>query len=333
MWGLSSSDNNAAINAYKQTHGITNPCAGTQGGAPTAINEVISGQNYLGTPTFCIICPDQTMSFDVCWPPQSASCFDPYIEDCMANSLLANFTSDLTEVCEMDQIYYTDISTGNITSWNWTFEGGDPATSTEQNPTVTYNEQGIYDVELTVSDGTNSNTMFMEDFISVLMTPPAMLLPFDDVCVGWPAFELTGGSPAGGVYSGPGVIDGWFDPAVAGFGTHIITYTYTAGNGCDNYDEQTILVDPCTGIDEFEAGKISIYPNPSNGKFDLKINYHGSVSINVVNIIGVTIYSERITASGELIKPIDLHGFEEGIYFVTIQTEEKIYVKKLKLLD
>lgn len=333
MWGLSPSDNNAAIDAYKAQYGITNPCAGTEGGGPDAIDVVIEGQNFLGYPTYCIICPDQTMSFDVCWPPPAASCFDPYIEDCMANSLLANLTSDLTEVCEMDEVNFMDMSVGNITSWNWTFEGGDPATSTEQNPTVTYNEQGTYDVELTVSDGTNSNTMLLEDYILVLMTPPAMLLPFDDVCVGWPAFELTGGSPAGGEYSGPGVSNGWFDPAVAGLGTHIITYTYTASNGCDNSDEQTLLVDPCTGIDEFEAGKISIYPNPSNGKFDLKLNHHGSISIKVVNIIGVTIYSERITASGELIKPIDLRGFEEGIYFVTIQTEEKIYVKKLKLLD
>jgi len=272
------------------------------------------------------------------WPIASTQTFIDHFEsngleqsDCSVIS--ADFIADATDICEMDMVTFTDLSSGDITSWNWTFEGGDPATSIEQNPTVTYNEEGEYDVELTVSDGTNSNTMLMEDFISVLMTPPAMLFPFDDVCVGWPAFELTGGSPAGGEYSGPGVVDGWFDPAVAGLGTHIITYTYTASNGCDNSDEQTILVDPCTGIDEFEAGKISIYPNPSNGKFDLKLNYHGSVNIKVVNIIGVTIYSEQITTSGELINPIDLYGFEEGIYFVTIQTEEKTYVKKLKLLD
>ena len=272
------------------------------------------------------------------WVIYSTQTFIDYFEDngleqADCSTLSADFIADATDICEMDMVTFTDLSSGDITSWNWTFEGGDPATSIEQNPMVTYNDEGTYDVELTVSDGTNSNTMLMEDFISVLMTPPAMLLPLDDVCVGWPAFELSGGSPAGGEYSGPGVVDGWFDPAVAGLGTHIITYTYTASNGCDNSDEQNLLVDPCTGIDEFEVGKISIYPNPSNGKFDLKLNYHGSVYIKVVNIIGVTIYSERITASGELINPIDLYGFEEGIYFVTIQTEEKTYVKKLKLLD
>ena len=271
------------------------------------------------------------------WPIASTQTFIDHFEsnglvqtDC--STLSADFIADATDICEMDVVSYTDMSSGDITSWSWTFEGGDPATSTEQNPIVTYNDEGTYDVELTVSDGTNSNTMLLEDFISVLMTPPTMLLPLDDVCEGWPAFELTGGSPSGGEYSGPGVTDGWFDPAVAGLGTHTIIYTYTASNGCDNSDDETILVDPCTGIDEIEVGKISIYPNPSNGEFDLKLNYNGSVVIKVVNIIGVTIYSEQISASGKIIRPIDLQGFEAGIYFVTVKTEEKTYVKKLRLL-
>jgi hypothetical protein len=165
------------------------------------------------------------------------------------------------------------------------------------------------------------------------MTPPAMLQPFDDVCVGWPAIELTGGSPAGGVYSGPGVSNGLFDPAVAGLGTHTITYTYTASNGCDNFDEETILVDPCTGVDEVEAGKISIFPNPSSGKFELRMNHSGMVTIDIINIVGVSIYSDQFNASGNLTKSIDIQNFEDGIYFVTIQTDEKKYVKKLQLLD
>lgn len=233
----------------------------------------------------------------------------------------------------MDVVTYTDESYGDITSWNWTFEGGDPATSTEPNPMVTYNEVGVFDVELTVSDGTESSTTLLEDFISVSTVPPVMLIEFDDVCEGWPALELTGGSPAGGVYSGPGITDGWFNPAEAGLGTHTIMYTFTAGNGCDNAAEETILVDPCTGVEQIEAGKISIYPNPSNGSFDLELNHQGSVSIKVINIIGGTVYDEQITASGKLIQSINLKGIEAGIYFVTIQTEEKTYVKKLRLLN
>lgn len=331
MWGLTPSDNNAAINNYKQTHGVNNPCAGTEGGGPAAFNTIINGQNYQGTPTYCIICPDMTMSFDVCWPPSSASCFDPYIEDCM--TLAANFASDITEVCELDMVTFSDLSSGEITSWDWTFEGGDPATSTDPNPVVNYNEEGMYDVELTVSDGTESNSMLIEEYISVYAIPEVELSLFDDVCVGMPAFELSGGSPEDGIYSGVGVSDGWFDPAVAGLGTHDITYTFSDSNGCEDFDEQTILVDPCTGIDEVEAGKISIYPNPSKGEFELKLTHKGGVSLNVVNIIGVTIYSEQFNVPGEISRSVDLNGVEAGIYFVTIKTDENTYVKKLRLLD
>ena len=274
----------------------------------------------------------------ICGPLHNTQTFIDHFEsnglvqtDC--STLTADFMSDVTEVCEMEAVTFTDLSSGDITSWDWTFEGGDPATSTEQNPVVTYNDEGIYDVELTVSDGTNSATMTMEEYINVLMSPPTMLLPFDDVCVGWPAFELTGGSPSGGVYSGPGVADGWFDPGVAGNGNHTITYTYTGTNGCENYAEETILVDPCTGVDELAAGQMSIYPNPTTGEFELRLNQNGDVNIKVFNMLGVTVYEENVSVSGEFQQTINLNGFENGIYFIAIQTEDETSVKKLRLIN
>ncbi len=62
------------------------------------------------------------------------------------------------------------------------------------------------------------------------------------------AFALSGGSPAGGTYSGTGVSGGSFNPAVAGMGVHSITYSYTDGNGCGNSCTYTIAVTPpCNG--------------------------------------------------------------------------------------
>ena len=46
----------------------------------------------------------------------------------------------------------TTNSTGIPTAWAWTFPGGTPATSTLQNPTVTYNTAGTYDVTLNASN-------------------------------------------------------------------------------------------------------------------------------------------------------------------------------------
>jgi PKD repeat protein len=333
MWGLSPSDNNAQIIAFKTTHGLTHPAAGTQGGAPAAINVVTSGQAFLGYPTWCVICPDKSMYFDVCWPPGSATCFDPYIQDCVDMGLTAGFTADFTEVCQYNDVQFSDQSTGSVASWNWTFEGGDPATSTLQNPVVTYNSAGIFDVTLQVSDGTNNNTLLLEDYIEVLLTPVVMLQPFSDVCVGTPPFELTGGSPAGGIYSGTGVTDGWFDPAVAGLGSHIIQYTFTALNDCENTAQETILVDPCTGIDFLDQDELRIYPNPAKDKVNISMDHSGPVTIDVATILGLTVINENFDSIGKFNKSIDLSHLRGGIYFISVKTSigttvNKIYLQK-----
>lgn len=83
----------------------------------------------------------------------------------------ANFTCDETTICEGEAVQFTDLSGGAITSWDWTFEGGTPATSTDQNPLVTYNTQGVYDVTLEVSDGTTNSTLTDEDLIETIVSP------------------------------------------------------------------------------------------------------------------------------------------------------------------
>lgn len=332
MWGLSPSDNNAQINAYKAQYGITNPCAGTQGGGPGAINTVIAGQPFYGYPTYVVICPDNTMSFDVCWPPGSASCFDPYLQDCIDNTLVANFGADLIEICETGEVQFIDNSTGNITSWNWTFEGGIPSTSTEQNPSVVYNTFGIYDVELTVSNGSSTNTMLIEEFITVNASPPTTLEPFDDVCLTWPAFELTGGLPEGGTYTGTGVSDGWFDPGAAGIGIHTISYSFTGSNGCEKSAQEDIYVDPCTGIQEFGLSNMVLFPNPTSGNFEIRANFNGKYSICIVDLLGSVVYSSDGLASGPIDKSIDLSDRSGGLYFVRIKNGDDYCIQKLKLI-
>ena len=82
--------------------------------------------------------------------------------------LLPNFNASSTQVALGSSVNFTDGSFGDITSWSWTFEGGTPATSSQQNPTVNYNEVGDYDVILTISDAQgNTETLTRNDFIHV----------------------------------------------------------------------------------------------------------------------------------------------------------------------
>ena len=58
-------------------------------------------------------------------------------------------------------------------------------------------------------------------------------------------------TPLGGTWTGAGITDasaGTFDPMVAGAGDHIITYTFTDGNGCTDTDEITVTVNPRPNI-------------------------------------------------------------------------------------
>lgn len=86
-------------------------------------------------------------------------------------SVSASFSADNQNVCDGETVNYTDLSSGGVVSWEWTFEGGTPGTSSQQNPAVTYNDTGDYDVELIVSDGINYDTVVETDYISVSTIP------------------------------------------------------------------------------------------------------------------------------------------------------------------
>ena len=70
----------------------------------------------------------------------------------------ANFTANRITICEGDSINFADNSFHNVISWDWTFSGGMPLNSNAQNPVITYNNAGTYEVSLTASNGASSLT-------------------------------------------------------------------------------------------------------------------------------------------------------------------------------
>lgn len=336
----------------------------------------------------------------------------------------ASFSASDTDICVDESVNFYDQSSGNAVSWEWTFEGGTPATSTLQNPVVTYSATGSFDVSLTVSDGVGTSTMSMPDYITVSTIPgtantptgitlvcgnianttystsalpgitqydwvlepsgagtitsttpsatvywnsgflgaatlkvagendcgtgnysnmlnitrylpEVSLEPFEMVCLAWPAFELTGGMPEGGVYSGPGVTNGWFDPATAGLGEHTITYTYEDVNGCDNFAAETILVDPCTGIGEssVEDG-ITVYPNPNTGSFTIRIQMDSNepLTLKIFNTLNALIWvNDKEWSGSKFSADVNLKNYPDGVYYLHISGDHTSLVKKIIL--
>ncbi len=76
--------------------------------------------------------------------------------------------------------------------------------------------------------------------------------------------------------------------------------------------------------------QITIFPNPSTGIFTLKTS-HTSTSLSMTSIIITTIFGEKIyetKISSEETK-INLEKFSDGIYFLTLKTNDGIITKKL----
>lgn len=66
------------------------------------------------------------------------------------------------------EVEFSDCSSNDPTSWSWDF--GDGGTSSEQNPTYTYQEPGIYTVTLIATNDWGNDTTIIEDYIEILLT-------------------------------------------------------------------------------------------------------------------------------------------------------------------
>jgi PKD repeat protein len=80
-----------------------------------------------------------------------------------------NFSTDnLTCVLLGSEVNFTDLSSNFPTEWHWTFEGGDPGTSTDRNPKVHYNTPGNFKVSLWSKNSIGpSDTLTLVDYIIV----------------------------------------------------------------------------------------------------------------------------------------------------------------------
>tara|TARA_B110000046_G_scaffold186018_1_gene231435 strand:- start:5016 stop:7148 length:2133 start_codon:yes stop_codon:yes gene_type:complete len=83
----------------------------------------------------------------------------------------AVFSSDLRSICAGTTVTFSDLSYHSVTSRAWSFEGGFPATSTSENPSITYDTPGVYEVSLEVSGGGGSEFTSNENYIVVLPNP------------------------------------------------------------------------------------------------------------------------------------------------------------------
>jgi hypothetical protein len=196
--------------------------------------------------------------------------------------------------------------TGNATSYSWNNGVTDGVAFTPSIGTTTYTVTGTLAGCTSTDQVTVTNNAL----------PTVTLANFSTVCANWDPFLLTGGSPAGGIYSGTNVSSNVFDPITAGVGSTTITYTYTDGNNCTNTAQNTITVDACASIEEINAVAAAIYPNPTKGNVTIELK--GNFEYEVLDTRG------RLISMGSATDLIDLNitNFENGVYMIKIKHDQ-----------
>lgn len=192
---------------------------------------------------------------------------------------IADFSSNLTEICEGESISFNDLSTNIPTSWSWTMTGTEVLTSSQQNPTVTFSLAGTYEVELTSTnlDGSDTETKVAYITVNALPTPSFTLGSSATVDINDGVQTMTA-SPAGGTFSGTGVSSNTFDPTAAGTGTHNVTYNYSDPvTGCSGTTTLTYTVTdnsavPVVPVADFSLSRTSICTGQSVTFSDLSTN-------------------------------------------------------------
>ncbi|MFD1468825.1 PKD domain-containing protein [Hymenobacter caeli] len=155
---------------------------------------------------------------------------------------IAYFTSSATAtaVCPGSTVQFTDASLLTPTAWSWSFPGGTPATSTAQNPVVTYNVAGTYGATLTATNASGSSSTTTAALVTVSAALPvasftarqALICPggkasFTNTstqCVSSVSWSFPGGTPATSTAQNPVV-------TYATAGNYTATLTATNANG------------------------------------------------------------------------------------------------------
>ncbi len=199
------------------------------------------------------------------------------------STLVVDFMGVPTSLCAGSTVDFTDLTTGGTpTSWNWSFPGGTPATSTLQNPTITYNTPGTYDVTLVVDDGNGPATSTITSYITINDVPAQPSAINGDIapCEGTTiTYDVTLDFGVNYTWSLPA---GWTGSSTtntisATVGASAGTITVTPANSCGSGQSQTLNVTP-----------VNIPAQPSAISGNNNVCETASETYSVTNVSGVS---------------------------------------------
>ncbi|MBL4656963.1 MAG: PKD domain-containing protein [Flavobacteriales bacterium] len=257
--------------------------------------------------------------------------------------LISNFSYEVH--CADSGMAFTSLATnvvGPVTSWDWSFGNG--GSSTNQNPSYTYAQGGVYNVSLVVTNDTGCFEI-SEKEIYVYEEPNASiffnsicadtLITFSDVTqldsgsvISW-SWDINSGAATGS----SSTIDYTFDDP----GSYLLALTVVTEHGCTGGASQTINVLDCTPLDakELKGPVVSPFranPNPSTGQFVIikaDNSWNENLRFEVYEVTGRMVKQMTGPQLFENKRTIDLKPYGSGIYFLKIIEGQETYTLRL----
>ncbi len=158
----------------------------------------------------------------------------------------ANFSADTLAGCPGLTVHFSDSTLNNPVSWQWSFPGGTPSSSTSQNPIVTYNTPGTYnDVKLIVTNANGVDSVMKYSYIAISpQTIPLVTLNNNDSLCQGQSVQLT--SSYGNSYK-------WYP-------TNQLSQTIVS-NASNSYAVQVTDIFGCTTVSD--TVRIFVFPLPA----------------------------------------------------------------------
>ena len=234
--------------------------------------------------------------------------------------------------CAPFEVQYIDQSQNNPTTWNWIFEGGEPATSNEQNPLVTYATPGLYTVSLTVQNGQGSDALVLDDLIEVAGQPDATFnhIQTENVV----ALEYLGTDYDSLHWDfGNGQTDNSLNPTVEYTVSGQYEIELIVFNACGSDTSSIVVEIEIVGTTDplLDDGHWQLRPNPFQDLLSLygEPTLDGEMKVIVRDIAGRIISSTDLQfSSGPVTKQLRTENLASGLYLVELRTEKGSTVLK-----
>ncbi len=243
---------------------------------------------------------------------------------------VAMFEADVLEGCAPLTVEFTNTSSGDPGTFAWSFPGGLPASSTEVNPVVTYNQPGNYAVSLTATNAFGGNTLNATNYIAVQTVPTAAFTyTVDGLSLGISNLSQNAESCSWNFGDGTGSTD--CEPAHVYADTGLYLVELTTVNSCGaSVLQQEILVGASSSHEPQWMRELRILPNPADGwvTLDWPTPPEPDLKIDILDATGRSVWQTQMAPAAAAVS-FDCSVLPAGLYILRMEGNGRAGVRRL----